>query len=180
MKNFGPLNSQGISNSNTYTLGQIGQHSIVITCLPAGQYGNTSATTAANNILRMFSKSLRVGFIVGVGGRIPSMTHNIRLGDVVISCPEGTIGGLVQCDLGKVISGGEIQRTGSLNSPPRSLLTAISSMRAAELRDDPRFLDYITNRLFKPEHDHPATANSCDSCLADWEERRNERESCDL
>ncbi|KAJ6125847.1 hypothetical protein N7471_010340 [Penicillium samsonianum] len=109
---FGPLNSQDMSDSNTYTLGRIGQHSVVIACLPTGQYGNTSATTVANNMLRTFSKSLRVGFIVGVGGGITSTAHDIRLGDLVISCPGG-LGGLVQYDMGKVGSGGEFHRTGS-------------------------------------------------------------------
>lgn len=196
---FSPLDSQDMSDTNTYTLGRIGQHSVVIACLPAGQYGNTSATTVANNMLRTFSKSLRVGLMVGVGGGIPSAAHDIRLGDVVISCPEGTVGGVVQYDMGKVGSGGEFLRIGSLNNPPRSLLTAVSSMRAAELRDDPRFPEYITkaterttrtrknfgqpnikqDRLFKPEHDHLATANSCDDCLAEWEETMSERESRD-
>ncbi|KAJ9480589.1 hypothetical protein VN97_g12962, partial [Penicillium thymicola] len=196
---FGPLDSQDMSDTNTYTLGRTGQHSVVIACLPAGQYGNTSATTVANNMLRTFSKSLRVGFMVGVGGGIPSTTHDIRLGDVVISCPEGTLGGVVQYDMGKVGSGGEFHRTGSLSSPPRSLLTAVSSIRAAELRDDPRFSEYLSSaterttrtrknfgrpnaeqdRLFKPDHDHPSTAYSCDDCPAEWEETRSERESSD-
>ncbi|KAJ5556434.1 hypothetical protein N7494_000349 [Penicillium frequentans] len=198
-ENFGLLDSQEISDSNTYTLGRIGQHYVVIACLPAGQYGNTSATTVANNMLRTFSKSLRVGFMVGVGGGIPSKARDVRLGDVVVSCPEGTIGGVVQYDMGKVVSGGRFNRTGSLNSPPRPVLTALSSLRAAEFRDEPRFLEYLTraternartrknfgrpnaeqDRLFKPEHDHPATAESCDSCLAVWEETRSERESSD-
>ncbi|KAJ5814106.1 uncharacterized protein N7503_000856 [Penicillium pulvis] len=198
-ENFGLLDSQEISDSNTYTLGRIGKHSVVIACLPAGQYGNTSATTVANNMLRTFSKSLRVGFMVGVGGGIPSKAHDVRLGDVVISCPEGTIGGVVQYDMGKVVPGGRFNRTGSLNSPPRPLLTALSSLRAAEFRDEPRFLEYFTratkrnartrksfsrpnieqDRLFKPEHDHPVTAENCDSCLAVWEETRCERESRD-
>jgi nucleoside phosphorylase len=92
-ENYGPLDFQDMSDSNTYTLGRIEQHSVVIACLPTGQYGNTSATTVANNMLRTFSKSLRVGFMVGVGGGIPSTAHDIRLGDVVVSCPEGNFGG---------------------------------------------------------------------------------------
>jgi nucleoside phosphorylase len=150
-------------------------------------------------MLRTFSKSLRVGLMVGVRGGIPSTAHDIRLGDVVISCPEGTVGGVVQYYIGKVGSGGEFHRTGSLNFPPRSLLTAVTSIRAAELTDDPYFLEYITSatgriirtrknfgkpgvnqdRLFKPEHDHTKTAISCDGCLVEWEETRDERESCD-
>ncbi|KAJ6100144.1 hypothetical protein N7467_001679 [Penicillium canescens] len=166
-----------MSDSNTYILGRIGKHYVVIACLPTGQYGNNAATTVANNMVRTFSISLRVGLMVGVGGGIPSTAYDIRLGDVVISCPERTVGGVVYLD-------GEFYRTGSLNSPPRSLLTAVSSIRAAELRDDPRFPEYLANatrrttrtrknfsrpnleldRLFKPEHDHPVAINSYNSC----------------
>lgn len=198
-EDFGPLDSQDMSDSNTYTLGRIGKHYVVIACLPAGQYGNNAATTVANNMVRTFSTSLRVGLMVGVGGGIPSTAHDIRLGDVVISCPEGTVGGVVQYDMGKVGLDGGFYRNGSLNSPPRSLLTAVSSMRAAELRDDPRFPEYLANatrrttrtrknfgrpnleldRLFKPEHHHPVTVNSCDGCPAEWEEIRSKRESSD-
>ncbi|KAJ6103901.1 hypothetical protein N7486_004123 [Penicillium sp. IBT 16267x] len=99
---FGILDVQDPSDSNTYTLGRIGKHHIVIACLPGGQYGTTSAATVANNMVRTFSKSLRVGLMVGVGGGIPSAAHDIRLGDVVISCPEGTSGGVLQYDMGKV------------------------------------------------------------------------------
>jgi hypothetical protein len=94
-------------------------------------------------MVRTFSKSLRIGMMVGVGGGIPSAAHDIRLGDVVISCPEGTSGGVLQYDMGKVGAEGEFHRTGSLNSPPRALLTAINLMRADELTDDPRYPKYL-------------------------------------
>ena len=198
-ENFGILEEQVAADTNTYTLGRIGKHHIVIACLPGGQYGTTSATTVANNMIRTFSTSLRIGLMVGIGGGIPSAAHDIRLGDIVISYPQGTCGGVIQYDIGKIVADGEFERTGSLNSPPRALLTAVSTMRAAELRDDPRFLEYITraterttrtrknfgrpnikhNRLFKPEYNHPVTANSCDGCLVEWEEVRSERESND-
>ncbi|KAJ5737403.1 uncharacterized protein N7483_002528 [Penicillium malachiteum] len=92
---FGILEEQDAADSNTYTLGRIGKHYIVIACLPGGQYGTTAATTVANNMLRTFSKSLRIGLMVGIGGGIPSAAHDIRLGDIVISCPEGTCGGAI-------------------------------------------------------------------------------------
>ncbi|KAJ5999891.1 hypothetical protein N7481_000300 [Penicillium waksmanii] len=196
---FGLLGTQEASDPNTYTLGRIWQHNVAIACLPAGQYGNTSATTVANNMVRTFSKSLRIGLMVGIGGGIPSAAHDIRLGDVVISCPEDTSGGVLQYDMGKVDVGGKFVRTGSLNSPPRSILTAANLMRATELTDDPRFPEYIASatertprtrksfgrpkaqqdRLFKLEHVHPLTVNSCDGCPAEWEQTRSERESSD-
>jgi nucleoside phosphorylase len=150
-------------------------------------------------MIRTFSKSLRIGLIVGIGGGIPSAAHDIRLGDVVVSYPQGTFGGVIQYDMGKVVAGGEFERNGSLNSPPRALLTAASTMRAAELRDEPRYLEYLQSaigrtartrknfsrpaaqcdRLFQAKHDHPVHASSCDECPAEWEETRSEREYSD-
>ncbi|KAL4963824.1 purine and uridine phosphorylase [Aspergillus stella-maris] len=196
---FGLLDSQNAADSNTYTLGRIGKHHIVIACLPAGQYGNTSATMVANNMARTFPRSLRVGLMVGIGGGIPSAARDIRLGDIVISCPDNTEGGVVQYDMGKVSAPGKFHRTGSLNSPPRSLLTAVSLMRAAEMTDDPVFPSYLStaiartertrknfgrpdlrqDRLFKLEYDHPEFASKCDGCPAEWEETRDERQTSD-
>jgi hypothetical protein len=137
--------------------------------------------------------------MVGVAGGIPSAAHDIRLGDIVISYPSGTCGGVVQYDMGKVELYGEFHRTGSLNSPPRSLLAAVGTMRAAELTDDPLYPEYLLgaigrndrtrknlsrpgtqqDRLFKCEFDHPMTSSSCGDCLVEWEETRSERESND-
>ncbi|KAE8386051.1 hypothetical protein BDV23DRAFT_9169 [Aspergillus alliaceus] len=195
-ESFGFLDEQDTTDPNIYTLGRIGKHYIVIACLPAGQYGNTAATIVANNMIRTFSKSLRVGLMVGVGGGIPSTMSDIRLGDIVISCPTGNCGGVLQYDMGKVGVDGKFTRTGSLNSPPRSLLAAVSAMRAAELTDDPHYPEYLRNaigrtrrtqkaftrpgqqsdRLFQIQHDHPAAADNCDICPREWEETRNERE----
>jgi len=198
-ESFGTLDAQDPADSNAYTLGRIGKHHVVIACLPGGQYGTTSATTVANHMIRTFSGSLRIGLMVGVGGAIPSASHDIRLGDIVISCPDGISGGVIQYDMGKVGMNGEFHRTGSLNSPPRPLLTAANLMRAAALTDDPLYPSYIVqstarnartrktfrrpaiqqDRLFKPEYDHLVDTEECDNCPVDWEETRTERESSD-
>ncbi|KAE8334741.1 hypothetical protein BDV24DRAFT_169894 [Aspergillus arachidicola] len=195
-ENFGMLDEQDTTDTNIYTLGRIGKHYVVIACLPAGQYGNTAATVVANNMIRTFSKSLRVGLMVGVGGGIPSNTSDIRLGDIVISCPTGTCGGVLQYDLGKVGVDGKFVRTGSLNSPPRSLLAAVNTMRVAVITDDPHYPEYLRNairrtrrtqiafakpdrqsdRLFQVSRDHLTTADNCDACLREWEETRSKRE----
>lgn len=195
-ESYEPLDEQDGNDSNAYILGRIGKHNIVIACLPAGQYGTSSATTVANHLRRTFSKSLRVGLVVGIGGGIPSSENDVRLGDAGISCPFGTYGGVVQYDMGKQVAGGAFSRTGSLDSPPRSLLTANSRLRADELTDDPEFFEYIEcatartsrtkklfchpdpkdDRLFKAEHDHPVNESSCDTCSSDWEVIREVRE----
>ena len=138
--------------------------------------------------MRTFSKSLRVGLMVGIGGGIPSAANDIRLGDIVISYPTGTCGGVLQHDMGKIGEDGNLTRTGSLGSPPRLLLAAVNKMRAAELTSDPLYPSYIdkvaqTNkrtqrnfgrpgpqydRLFQAQYEHPSGAASCDGCLDTW------------
>lgn len=85
--------------------------------------------------------------MVGVGGGIPSISNDIRIGDIVVSLLEGTCGGVLQYDMGKIGVSGTLQRTSALNSPPRSLLTAVANMRAAELTDDPEHLKYIEKAI---------------------------------
>jgi nucleoside phosphorylase len=113
-------------DQNTYILGSIGEHNIVIASLPSGAYGNTSATTVAIQLLSSF-RAVRIGLIVGIGGGVPSSNADIRLGDIVVSQPSDTSGGVIQYDLGRALSGGQFKRTGILNRPLKVLLTALST-----------------------------------------------------
>src|SRR5436190_7710334 len=74
------------ADHNLYTLGRVGQHNVVIACLPAGQTGNNSAATVAARMKYCFA-GIRFGLMVGIGGGVPSREHDIRLGDVVVSKP---------------------------------------------------------------------------------------------
>lgn len=117
-------------DDNTYILGRIHKHNVVVVCLPAGNYGTESAATVANNLARTFA-NVRMGLMVGIGGGIPNLPEDdIRLGDVVISQPDGELGGVVQYDLRKHLEGGVFKRKGSLNQPPKALLTALSLSQA--------------------------------------------------
>ncbi|KAH8435412.1 uncharacterized protein LDX57_013042 [Aspergillus melleus] len=195
---FGSLEEQDNADTNIYTLGRIGKHYIVIACLGA-PYGTTSATTVANHMMRTFSQSLRIGLMVGIGGGIPSATQDIRLGDVVISYPTGSCGGVLQHDMGKINENGKRTRTSSLNSPPRLLLAAVNQMRAAALRDDPLYLSYIQqavqrttrtrqnfgrpdpqhDRLFQIQYEHLSDSATCDDCSVEWEVPRGKRQDND-
>lgn len=68
--------------------------------------------------------SIRVGLLVGIGGGIarPDEGHDIRLGDVVVSQPCGTTGGVCQYDLIKAKSGDKRERKGFPGRPPTVLL----------------------------------------------------------
>ncbi len=117
------------SDNNTYHLGEIGDHNIVIACLPSGRYGLTSAAVVSQQMLSTFP-SIEIGLMVGIGGGVPSTAADIRLGDIVVSKPTGLFPGVVQYDYGKTMGDGSFHRTGSLNNPPDRLLTAISDLEA--------------------------------------------------
>ena len=112
-----------------YVLGSIGRHNVVMGCLPKGQIGTVSAAVFATKMQSRFP-ALKVGLMVGIGGGFPSSEADIRLGDIVISSPQGEYGGIVHYDYGKTGHEGSFMRTGCLNTPPSSLLTAIALLQA--------------------------------------------------
>src|SRR5712664_4094911 len=62
---------QAENDTNTYyTLGRIGQHNVVLACLPSGTTGISAASTA-RDLIRSFPR-VRFSLMVGVGGESPS------------------------------------------------------------------------------------------------------------
>ncbi|KAF7590220.1 hypothetical protein BBP40_003151 [Aspergillus hancockii] len=139
------------NDNNAYTLGRIGKHNLVIACLPSGQYGTTSATAVAVQLLSSF-QSIRFGLMVGIGGGIPSSKIDIRLGDVVVSQPSATHGGVVQYDFGKALQGDRFQRTGLLNCPPQALLTALARLQAKHQVSGSAISTYLAEMIRKYPH----------------------------
>ncbi|KAJ5665661.1 uncharacterized protein N7477_008109 [Penicillium maclennaniae] len=130
------------NDPNIYTLGSIYGHNIVIACLPSGVYGTTSAAIVASHITTTFS-ALRYSLVVGIGGGVPHpSTTDIRLGDIVVSKPTGTTGGVIQYDYGKTITNGRFHRTGCLNKPPAELLAALATLES----------DHILGQSAVPAH----------------------------
>jgi nucleoside phosphorylase len=120
------------NDQNTYILGKIHAHNVVIAYLPSGVYGSTSAATVASQMLFTL-QSIRFGLMVGIGGGAPTKEFDIRLGDVVVSKLTRGFGGVVQYDFGKAVGQGVFERTGSLNKPPQILLTAIAKLQADQI-----------------------------------------------
>jgi nucleoside phosphorylase len=84
---------QAENDTNTYTLGRMGKHNVVLACLPSGITGIGAAATAARDLIRSFPR-VRFGLMVGVGGGAPSNPsddprQDIHLGDVIVGNPEG-------------------------------------------------------------------------------------------
>jgi nucleoside phosphorylase len=134
---------------NIYVIGKMNEHNVVIACLPAGVDGTNAAATVAKDMTRTF-KALRFVLLVGIGGGIPNLEQGIdvRLGDVVVSQPSGTNGGVIQYDKGKALTGDAFERKGMLNAPPTALLNALTSVQARHYLEDSQMSTYITD-MFK-------------------------------
>jgi nucleoside phosphorylase len=127
------------NDHNTYTLGSIGKHNIVITCLPKGKVGPNPATTAATRMVSTFP-SIKFGLMVGIGGGVPP---KVRLGDVVVSVPVDQYPGVVQWDFGKAEKDGNFKRTGALNNPPGVLLTALTKLETRHEMNGSKIPQYL-------------------------------------
>ncbi|KAL4927607.1 nucleoside phosphorylase domain-containing protein [Aspergillus undulatus] len=148
-----PQLSRPESDQNAYALGSIAGHNSVIACLPSGVYRTVSPATVLSQMLATFPQ-LRFTLMVCIGGGvpIPSSGHDIRLGDVVVSKPTESCGGVVQYDLGKALQGSFFEQIGSLNHPPQVLLTHMSLPQAtmADSKDE----DYHIIPLVQTALDH--------------------------
>jgi nucleoside phosphorylase len=174
-----------ISDTNTYTLGRIAGHKVVLAVLPKGEYGVGSAASVITNILRSFP-NIRIGLMVGVGGGAPTRANDIRLGDVVVSSPKDGYGGIYHYDLGKEVQDSGFKQSGFLNQPPTVVRTAVSALEAKHIRKGHHIAQNIeialelnprlrrrgyagpalkSDRLYKIDIVHPALAENCeDTC----------------
>lgn len=175
------------NDDNLYALGSTGGHNVAIVCLPAGWIGNNPAASVATQMRATF-KGLQFGLMVGIGGGVPTI-EDIRLGDIVVSQPTNTFGGVVQYDLGKLTPSG-FERTGSLNAPPKVLLAAVARVRANELRNRSKTSEHIARLsripgfqrntepdvLFQATYNHEG-GQTCEACNIDKQKTRQPRYS---
>ncbi|RYP70200.1 hypothetical protein DL771_005587 [Monosporascus sp. 5C6A] len=160
---------------NTYTLGRIGLHNVVIACLPTNGYGTNNAAAVAAHMSASFP-CLRIRLMVGIGGGVPGEL-DIRLGDVVVG------NAVVQYDLGKIIQDGRFRRTSNLQSPPHSLMTAVAKLQSNHISEPskmsvilsemleryPSMSNYtdrslLEDYLFDSSYDHNERFTSCRNC----------------
>ncbi|KAK6503064.1 hypothetical protein TWF481_008099 [Arthrobotrys musiformis] len=193
------------NDNNSYILGQIQKHNVVI-AFPGSASGGAAQTVT--NLIRTY-RNIRFGLMVGVGGGAPNPLYaedpdrDIRLGDVVISDPKGKHGGVLLYDAGNwdsVTDGFEIES--HLNKPPNILLKAVQLLRSNHdfggvgMRQSIqsvaekstkfralksyRFPGRNQDRLFKPDHRHVGKAGGdCSACDVNLIEKRLERDSDD-
>jgi nucleoside phosphorylase len=165
-----------------YTLGRIGPHSVAIACLPRDATLFPSAEIGIPSTLSTFP--LRFGLMVGIGGGVPSSENDIRLGDVVVSDPNESHGGVIQYDLGKQVEQGSFTRIRNLDKPPAVLIKAVSKMQSKYLTEGTALTARISelaarypkmyatigypghenDQLFEAGYDHPGNETSCEYC----------------
>jgi len=159
-------------DTNSYQLGRVGSHNVVIACLPAESTGNVSAAIVAQHMLRSF-KSVRFGLLVGIGGGAPfygpgertcgedhergsesedededsENCRDIRLGDVVVSLHSKSFEAVVQYDFGKSVQGREFVRTGKLNKPPTKIRTALVNLQAQHDMNGHKITEMISKMI---------------------------------
>ncbi|RKK23692.1 hypothetical protein BFJ66_g17403 [Fusarium oxysporum f. sp. cepae] len=182
---FGGPETGDINDNNTYVFGRIHEHNVVIGCLPDGRYGIGSAAVVSRDMVRSFP-SLKFALMVGIGGGAPTPDRDIRLGDVVVSVPQGKLGGVVQYDFGKRLPDGRFQLTGQMNSPPEVLLGALPDMqrRHNDPRKPDRILEHLKlmddmpaykrpaeDRLYRADYQHK-DGMTCASCATNGLEER--------
>ncbi|KAL4914796.1 nucleoside phosphorylase domain-containing protein [Aspergillus aurantiobrunneus] len=169
------------ADTNSYTWGKIGEHNVVIASLPTGLYGTTSAANTASNLLSSLLQA-RVGLL----------HRDIRLGNVIVSQPRGTTGGVVQYDSRKA------------SMPPLILLQALAILQAEHKLGESRIPELLAtipwkharmangskdkngyahqgfenDRLFESSYNHVA-GHDCRSSDAKEEIEREKRDSAD-
>ncbi|KAF7624101.1 hypothetical protein AFLA_007816 [Aspergillus flavus NRRL3357] len=100
--------------------------------------------------------NIRFGLLVGVGGGAPRTAdaentwNGIRLGDVVVSNPKGSHGGVLHYDADKFKDNGVFHITSHLNRPPSLLLTATQKLLSdhdSELGQMGNYISQVCSRL---------------------------------
>jgi len=145
---------------NAYSWGKIGKHYVVVAALPSGEYGLTATATVAQG-LHQSLPHIRIGLLVGIGAGVREVVdksgktvklRDIRLGDIAVSSPEGTSGGVIQFDSVKarLVDGKEIlERRGMLNDTPFPLRTALAKLQAGHMRKGSKVAGIISRALEK-------------------------------
>ncbi|KAK6500361.1 hypothetical protein TWF481_010704 [Arthrobotrys musiformis] len=181
-----------VDDGNVYNFGRIRDHNVVTACLPAGQIGTGYAAIVATRMQLSFP-GIRFFLMVGVAGGVPGGDVDIRLGDVVVSVPEGLNPGVVQYGAGKVHPG-RFERTGSLPPPPERLLQVVQNIRARHAALEVKILEYAKkfeddirlhsftkmsirgeDVLFRADYQH-AGGDTCHGCDKTMQVPRPQRE----
>ncbi|RYP14907.1 hypothetical protein DL765_006049 [Monosporascus sp. GIB2] len=118
-----------------YHVGRIGGHWVVMAVCP--RIGTHPANTVLANIRRSFPNIKHV-LVVGIAGGLPCYGPNLQeqivLGDVVVSWPQGSEGGVAHYEFGAWEVQYMLTASGHTLHPSAALLTAVNNLRANYMR----------------------------------------------
>lgn len=177
---------------NTYTLGEIGGHNIVLASLPSDGYGTVNAATVANNMHRTFP-CIQDFLMVGIaGGAGITGDVDVRLGDVVVGDK------VIQYDLGKDLGHDDFKTTAIFLRPSERLRNAMNKLRSMHLLEEsevPTFIYQIGEKypkmrkvlsrsplrdvLFQDTYPHSGPNSHCEGCDLSKVVEREQRENDD-
>ncbi|KAF5247215.1 hypothetical protein FANTH_6472 [Fusarium anthophilum] len=176
---------QQANDTNSYVLGSIQNHNVVIACLPTDQYGTNNAASVLSNMRRTFP-NIQIGLMVGIGGGVP-LKADIRLGDIVVGVR------VMQYDMGKTLSDG-FERTAVPKIPDSTIRAVISNLRSRHELSGSRVPSILRekmgnyaaysrpsepDRLFLASYHHSDPDLPCDECNLSKLETRKQRLSTD-
>lgn len=152
------LGKAGGDLNNTYLNGRIGQHNVVLVCLP-GRMGKASAAIVATD-LRHSYKNLNLVLLVGICGGVPNPGNiEVLLGDVIISSS------VVQYDFGRRYPEGFRRKDNpkdNLNGPSKEIASTLVNLGFDHVKEGLRektafFLRQLSQK--KPKYIYPGAAN---------------------
>jgi hypothetical protein len=89
-------------DDNAYIFGRLGDHNVVIACLPFGATDTTSATNMARDMLDTFDL-IRFDLIIGIESGMPNAGNDIRLGDIMVSKSAEIFEDVIQYNFSKMV-----------------------------------------------------------------------------
>lgn len=175
-----------VNDTNSYVLGSLNGHNVVLAYPSSGVYGITSAAAVAAQ-LRAGFKSVRFSLMVGIGGGVPNTKEDILLGDIVVSKPTAARPGLIRYDFERKCVEDQFTSSGALNQPSAVLLTAAGKAETNSILGESQIPFYISeivqkdpltfahpgpeqDVLFDRDYDHTTiepAENGCNHCSPD-------------
>ncbi|KUL86065.1 hypothetical protein ZTR_06457 [Talaromyces verruculosus] len=168
---------KAVGDDNTYTLGKIQHHNVVLVHM--ADMGKGAASQAASSVRSSYPE-VKLGLVVGICGGVPN--DDLILGDVVIS------DGIVQYDLGRQLPDTFLTRAGPYqpNRKIQGMLAKLKGLRVRErvetklsknlkiLQNKPGLKracypgidkDELFQSTYRHKHQDPASCTICGACV---------------
>lgn len=118
------------SDINTYVLGRIACHNIVIAAPSPSLFNTAPVAKAIANLMQTFP-GVELGLLVGLGSGVPGPKNEIRLGDVVVGTPGRSYSGVISYDVGVKPCNRQLAERSA--RPPMVALNAITQLRNQQM-----------------------------------------------